>query len=245
MIAQSHRPRRLAFVCVDAPDTRCSRRFLSRDAYLSARKLDARWSMQCPLRVRNVDLIAMRTACAWLAQESGSATVGSVLVKLGCLPGGVRMNLRTFSAISAVSMLLLGGCVIVGGTPSGGGNGGGGNGGEGNTGNTTNTGGKGGSAGAGVGGAGGGAGGAPACAKTCADAVTDGTPVCESSPASVALYDALAKCSCEQAAADPTPGCKDVCADNLCAGMDFTADCGKCVQTGACTMEFGACSSDF
>lgn len=200
---------------------------------------------QTPLRVRKVDQMAIRMTCAWLAPESGSATVGSVLVKLGCLPGGVRMNLRTFSAISAVSMLVLGGCIVVGNTP-GGGNGGGGNGGEGNT---TNVSSSSGSAGAGVGGAGGGAGGAGggsgACAKTCADAVTDGVPVCESSPASVGLYDALAKCSCERAAADPMPGCKDVCADNLCAGLDFSMDCGKCVQTGSCATEFGACSSDF
>jgi len=155
------------------------------------------------------------------------------------------MNLRTFSAISAVSMLVLGGCVIVGNTP-GGGNGGGGSGGEVSTGGAGGKG-VGGAGGAGVGGAGGGTGGtggAPACVKTCAEATTVGAPVCESSPASKALYDELAKCSCERAAADPMPGCKDVCADNLCMGMDFTTDCGKCIQTGSCMPEFGACAGD-
>lgn len=152
------------------------------------------------------------------------------------------MNLRTFSAISAVSMLVLGGCIVVGNTPGGGNGGTGGTGGEGNA--TTSSSGT---AGAGVGGAGGGTGGtggAPACAKTCAAAVTDGVPVCDTSPGSKMLYDELAQCSCERAAADPMPGCKEVCADNLCAGMDFTTDCGKCVQTGSCMPEFGACAGD-
>jgi hypothetical protein len=155
------------------------------------------------------------------------------------------MNLRTFSAISAVSMLVLGGCVIVGTTPNGGGNGG--NGGE------VTTGGNGGagvgstssSSGGGAGGGTGGTGGAPACAKTCAEAITEGVAVCDSSPASLDLYNALAACSCDRAANDPMPGCKDLCGDNLCmAGGTPSADCGKCLQSGNCMAEFGACSSD-
>jgi len=105
-------------------------------------------------------------------------------------------------------------------------------------------GGVGGMGGASVGGTGGMGGGAPACSKTCADAITDGLVVCMDSPASLQLYNALVACMCERAAMDPMPGCKDDCVDNLCAGMDVTTDCGKCVQTGACMSEFGVCASD-
>jgi len=150
------------------------------------------------------------------------------------------MNLRTFSAISAVSMLVLGGCVIVGTTP-GGGNGGGGNGGD--TVASSSSGDVGGQGGAGVGGSGGG-GGAPACAKTCGDAITDGTGVCDTSPASLALYQALAACTCERLSSDADPGCKDECAASTCAGADPDATCGECLQKGGCMDELGACSSD-
>ena len=41
--------------------------------------------------------------------------------------------------------------------------------------------------------------------------------------------------------------CKDVCLDNVCAGMDVTTDCQNCVIDSAagCGMEFGECSNDF
>jgi hypothetical protein len=79
--------------------------------------------------------------------------------------------------------------------------------------------------------------------KSCAEAVTPGSmgDVCPGT-ASEMLYNALADCSCAKDAA--MMGCKDVCGDNLCMGMDPSTDCGKCVQTGNCTAEFGACSGD-
>jgi len=178
-----------------------------------------------------------------LAQGSASASVRNVLGKTRVLTRWRnRMNLRTFTTISAVSMLVLGGCVI---TTTDGNGGSAGSGGKDTASSSSSSGtaGSGGAAGAGVGG-GGGAGGAGACAKTCAEAITNSTPVCDTSMASAELYKALATCSCDQAAADPMPGCKDVCGMNLCTGAAPDADCGKCVQTGNCSMAFGACSAD-
>jgi hypothetical protein len=152
------------------------------------------------------------------------------------------MNLRTFTAVSAVSLLVLGGCIIET-TPSN--NGGGGSGATGGSSSSSSSGtaGTGGTAGAGVGGNAG-AGGGPACAKTCGDAITDMVPVCDTSPASLDLYKALSACSCERASADPMPGCKEVCGDNLCTTAAPSADCGKCLQTGNCMAEFGTCAGD-
>jgi hypothetical protein len=152
------------------------------------------------------------------------------------------MNLRTFTAVSAVSLLVLGGCIIETTNTNDGGGGSGATGG-GSSSSSSGTAGTGGTAGAGVGGNAG-AGGAPACAKTCGEAVTDMVPVCDTSPASLDLYKALSACSCERAAADMMPGCKDLCADNLCTGGMPSADCGKCVQTSTCSTEFGACAGD-
>lgn len=148
------------------------------------------------------------------------------------------------AAKGMVAMTFLGGCRLypywTGGDNGDGGGGSGGSGGDGSTSSSSG----GGTAGAGVGGMGGMGGSAPTCSKTCGDAITNGDAVCTDSPASLQLYQALAACSCERAAMDPMPGCKDVCADNLCAGADPSADCGKCVQSGSCAMEFGACAGD-
>ena len=129
------------------------------------------------------------------------------------------MNLRTFATVGAVAMLVLGGCVVVGPDGDGGAAGTAGSGGDGNTGNTGGAGG--GTAGAGGGTAGAG-GGTATCDKTCAEAITNGNPVCADSTASLPLYDALAACSCDRGAADTRARCKAYCGDNVCVNKDST-----------------------
>ena len=150
------------------------------------------------------------------------------------------MNLRTFATVGAVAMLVLGGCVVVGSDGDGGAAGTAGSGGDGNTGNTGGAGG--GTAGAGGGTAG--AGGSATCDKTCAEAITNGNPVCADSTASLALYDALAACSCERGAADTPAGCNDDCGDNLCVNKDTSQACSDCVQKAACSADFNNCAND-
>ena len=72
----------------------------------------------------------------------------------------------------------------------------------------------------------------------CADYVTNGGTLCEGT--STDLYNALVDCTCAGA-------CKDICTDNVCAGLDVTTDCQNCVIDSAagCGMEFGECSNDF
>lgn len=105
------------------------------------------------------------------------------------------------------------------------------------------TAGKGGSGTAGMGGKGGagGVGGAPACVNTCIEVASDNTLTpCAGTPAEMA-WTTLSACTCKTAGAD---GCADVCADNRCMGMTSTAECDKCVQTGACSDELTACTSN-
>lgn len=85
-----------------------------------------------------------------------------------------------------------------------------------------------------AGGTGGGGGGA---CVTCGDYVTNGGTLCEG--ASTDLYNALADCTCAGA-------CMDICADNVCAGMDVTSDCQTCVldATMGCGNEFTECAND-
>jgi hypothetical protein len=85
---------------------------------------------------------------------------------------------------------------------------------------------------------------AATCDKTCAEAITNGNPVCADSTASLALYDALAACSCDRGAADTPAGCKDDCGDNLCVNKDATQACKDCVQKAACSADFSNCAND-
>lgn len=165
------------------------------------------------------------------------------------------MNLRTFSTVGTVAMLVLGGCVIVDSNGTGGSAGTGNTGNEGGSGNTGNLGGGGsGTAGSGNMG-GGGSGGAPACAQKCAEAASEGKPMCADAPmTSMDLYNALADCSCKQMSTATPPGCQDKCTamaggtPDLCDGAATpSADCATCVQdtVGGCGVQFGACSNDF
>ncbi len=149
--------------------------------------------------------------------------------------------MKYFAILVGACLFGLAGCVV----ETGGSNGG--------SGGTTATGGTGGTAGGGVGGATGGTGGAVggtggatggsggtggAACTGCADYVTNGGTLCEGT--STDLYNALVDCTCAGA-------CKDVCLDNVCAGMDVTADCQNCVIDSAagCGAEFTECSNDF
>ena len=150
------------------------------------------------------------------------------------------MNLRTFVTVGAVAMLVLGGCVVVGSGGDGGAAGTAGSGGDvGGNGGTAGSGGATGGSGGGTAGAGGGT-----CDKTCAEAITNGNPVCADSTASLALYDALAACSCDRGAADTPAGCKDDCGDNLCVNKDTSQACKDCVQKAACSADFSNCAND-
>jgi hypothetical protein len=147
------------------------------------------------------------------------------------------MNMRLFTVLSAVSVLALAACT----TSTGEGTGGAGSGTGGSTsvttGNTMTT------TANGTGGSGGdGAGGAPECVL-CGDAISDPvTPFCggDTGP-SAAKYDALVECTC-------TGNCMADCADNVCAGMDQTAECTACVQdttaNGGCGDELTECLND-
>ncbi len=144
------------------------------------------------------------------------------------------MNMKYF-ALFFGACLGLSGCVVetTGSGGSGGGSGGeggagvgasggGGSGAEGGAGGTTATG-------------GGGAGGGPTC-LTCAEYITEDGELCEGS---VETYNALADCTCAGA-------CMDICGDNVCAGMDPTAECQGCVLDTAagCGNEYQACAND-
>lgn len=161
------------------------------------------------------------------------------------------MNLRTFTMLGAVSMLVLGGCIIDTTNQPSGGNGGGGSGGEGNTGNDggggAGVGGGGGTAGAGVGGGGGGMMACVGCGEYVTALATGGMPgtLCATNPSSglnsETLFTELAMCTCDMA-----NGCGADCATSTyCGGMDAPSmACGTCIQTGACSGAFGACSGD-
>jgi hypothetical protein len=145
------------------------------------------------------------------------------------------MNMKYF-ALFFGACLGLSGCVVEttgsGGSGGSGGeggagvgaSGGGGSGAEGGAGGTTATG-------------GGGAGGGTAC-YTCAEYITatDETPLCEPS---VETYNALADCTC-------AGNCMDICGDNICAGMDPSAECQGCILDTAagCGNEYQACAND-
>lgn len=120
------------------------------------------------------------------------------------------------------------------------GNGGsGGNGTGGDTTSSSSSSGKGG-AGGGVGGMAG-AGGAPACLGC--SGLADGM-MGTACAGSQALYDEAKACTCERAAMDAMPGCKDVCLANRCAGMASTPECDKCLVQGACAGAAAACAND-
>ena len=152
------------------------------------------------------------------------------------------MNLRTFTAISAVSMLMLGGCIIVdstGNTGGSAGSAGSGKGGDGTAGTagTGGMGGTGGSSSSGTAGAGG------AMCVGCASFSIDqlGTLCDLSKP----LYTAYDDCSC-----GPTGKCAGACAKSVCATPKLKPDteCEACLTNvdpmKGCSVEVGACSND-
>lgn len=116
----------------------------------------------------------------------------------------------------------------------------GGSGGNGTGGDTTSSSS---SSSSGKGGGGGGTAGAGGSACVgCASFASDGMgTLCD---ASKPIYDAARACTCDQAAADPMPGCKDVCGDNRCMGMASSPECDKCLLQGPCAADTAACAND-
>ncbi|HRI71874.1 MAG TPA: hypothetical protein PK156_46900 [Polyangium sp.] len=165
------------------------------------------------------------------------------------------MNLRTFTMVSAVAMLALGGCIIETTNGTGGSAGTGNTGNEGGTGNTGNMGGGGSGNTGNMGGAGGSGGGAPACVNTCAEAASDPTTtICATdTDTSAMLYNDLRMCTCMVASTATPPGCMDKCTapaggtPDLCDGAAMpSAGCSTCVfdTVGGCGNQFAACSND-
>ncbi|HRI71171.1 MAG TPA: hypothetical protein PK156_43360, partial [Polyangium sp.] len=94
---------------------------------------------------------------------------------------------------------------------------------------------------AGMGGAGGGM-----CTMFCADAVTNGTPICANDPDSQMLFDTLNDCTCVRTSTSTPPGCKDVCDANLCTNGTPDTPCQDCILNGntGCATQYAACSND-
>lgn len=149
------------------------------------------------------------------------------------------MNFRSFTVFSAVAMMALGGCVIVGNGGTGGGGGSAGGGGEAGTGGSAG--------GIGVGGAGG-AGGGPACdtpidgkCYTCSELTTfvtcAGFDACTDSTAFITEYKA---CVCEMS-------CAAECKDSInCGGVtDPSQTCLDCIKGAvACEGAVSACNNN-
>jgi hypothetical protein len=158
------------------------------------------------------------------------------------------MNLRTFTTISAVAMLVLGGCVIVDSTGNTGGSAGAGGGSD-----TTSSSSSSGTAGAGNTGGngmgGGGSGGGAACSDNCSDTLTDPTltPCATASDEIKKLYTELAECVCGAGPCATDDKCKKTTYCGGTDGMGTTTydECQKCLQDNTatgCGSQVNACA---
>lgn len=81
----------------------------------------------------------------------------------------------------------------------------------------------------------------PPCAKCSTYLTEPGTSLC---PSSQVIYDAFFSCTCTRAAADPMPGCADVCSASFCAGLASDVACIECMTNGVCSVDHSACQND-